>query len=205
MIYPDLRRRVHSALALHGFEHYRHGLVGHCRPEGIEVVEVGVGEAGVQPALFTCAKSLADGVPMGALVSNEKFADVFTPGAHASTFGGNPLASAAALAVIKIIEDEKLLDAAVRKGELLREGLKCFVEKYDKILDVRGLGCMVGMVVDGDPKEIVDAFREMGVLVLTAHGNVVRFLPTLSMSEKHIEEAVEMMADALDGLYGEAE
>ena len=64
---------------------------------------------------------------------------------------------------------------------------------------------MVGMVVDGDPKEIVDAFREMGVLVLTAHGNVVRFLPTLSMSEKHIEEAVEMMADALDGLYGEAE
>lgn len=159
----------------------------------------------VKPDLFTTAKSIADGVPMGALVSNAKFADVFTPGAHASTFGGNPLASAAALAVIKIIEDEKLLDAAVRKGELLREGLKCFVEKYDKILDVRGLGCMVGMVVDGDPKEIVDAFRDAGVLVLTAHGNVVRFLPTLSMSEKHIEEAVEMMSDALDGLYGEAE
>ena len=76
------------------------------------------------------------------------------------------------------------------------------LEKYDKLLDVRGLGCMLGMVVDGDPTEIVDAFRDMGILALTAHGNVVRFLPTLSMSEKHLEEAVEMMGDALDGLYG---
>ena len=59
--------------------------------------------------------------------------------------------------------------------------------------------------VDGDPKEIVEAFRDMGILALTAHGNVVRFLPTLSMSEKHLEEAVEMMGDALDGLYGEEE
>ena len=171
-------------------------------------VQCGMGRTGkwwgwqnfsVKPDLFTVAKSLADGVPMGALVSNAKFADVFTPGSHASTFGGNPLAAAAALAVIKIIEDEKLLDA------LLREGLKCFAEKYEKILDVRGLGCMIGMVVDGDPKEIVDAFRDMGILALTAHGNVVRFLPTLSMSEKHLEEAVEMMGDALEGLYGTEE
>ena len=177
-------------------------------------VQCGMGRTGkwwgwqnysVKPDLFTVAKSLADGVPMGALVSNAKFADVFTPGSHASNFGGNPLTAAAALAVIKIIEDEKLLDAAKKKGELLREGLKCFAEKYEKILDVRGLGCMIGMVVDGDPKEIVDAFRDMGILALTAHGNVVRFLPTLSMSEKHLEEAVEMMGDALEGLYGAEE
>ena len=177
-------------------------------------VQCGMGRTGkwwgwqnysVKPDLFTVAKSLADGVPMGALVSNAKFADVFTPGAHASTFGGNPLAAAAALAVIKIIEDENLLEAAQKKGELLREGLKCFVEKYDKLLDVRGLGCMIGMVVDGDPKEIVEAFGDAGILALTAHGNVVRFLPTLSMSEKHLEEAVEMMGDALDGLYGAEE
>ena len=177
-------------------------------------VQCGMGRTGkwwgwqhypVKPDAFSIAKSLADGVPMGALVSNAKFADVFTPGAHASTFGGNPLAAAAALAVIKIIEDENLLEAAQKKGELLREGLKCFAEKYEKILDVRGLGCMIGMVVDGDPKEIVDAFRDMGILALTAHGNVVRFLPTLSMSEKHLEEAVEMMGDALEGLYGAEE
>ena len=140
---------------------------------------------------------------MGVLVSNAKFADVFTLSSHASTFGGNPLASAAALAVIKIIEDEKLLAAATRKGALLQAALKAFADKYDKILAVRGLGLMVGMVVDGDPKEVVEKFREYGLLVLTAGGNVVRFLPTLSMSEKHLEEAVEMMGDALDEIYGE--
>ena len=174
-------------------------------------VQCGMGRTGkwwgwqnfsVKPDLFTTAKSIADGVPMGALVSNEKFADVFTPGAHASTFGGNPLSCAAALATIKIIEDEGLLAAAAAKGEMLRAALQAFAEKYDQVLDVRGLGLMLGMVVDGDPKAVVDAFRDFNVLALTAHGNVVRFLPTLSMSEAHIEEAVEMMGDALDGLWG---
>ena len=173
-------------------------------------VQCGMGRTGewwgwqnysVKPDLFTCAKSIADGVPMGALVSNAKFADVFTPGSHASTFGGNPLACAAALATIKIMEDENLLDAARSKGELLMAALRAFAEKYDQVLDVRGLGLMLGMVVDGDPKVVVEAFRDMGILALTAGGNVVRFLPTLSMSEKHLEEAVEMMGDALDGLW----
>ena len=174
-------------------------------------VQCGMGRTGkwwgwqnysVKPDLFTVAKSIADGVPMGALVSNAKYADVFTPSSHASTFGGNPLACAAALAVIGIMEDERLLEAAARKGELLQAALRAFAEKYDQILDVRGLGLMIGMVVDGDPKAVVDTFREYGLLVLTAGGNVVRFLPTLSMSEKHLEEAVEMMGDALEELYG---
>ena len=158
---------------------------------------------GVKPDLFTCAKSIADGVPMGALVSNAKFADVFQAGNHASTFGGNALACAAALATIKIIEDEKLLAAAKTKGEMLKAALQAFAEKYDQVLDVRGLGLLLGMVVDGDPKAVVEAFRDMGVLALTAGGNVVRFLPTLSMTEAHVEEAVEMMGDALDGLWSE--
>ena len=175
-------------------------------------VQCGMGRTGkwwgwqnysVKPDLFTVAKSVADGIPMGVLVSNAKYADVFTASSHASTFGGNPLASAAALAVIKIIENEDLLDAADHKGRLLQAALKAFADKYEQILDVRGLGLMVGMVVDGDPKTVVEKFRDYGLLVLTAGGNVVRFLPTLSMSEKHLEEAVEMMGDALDELYGE--
>lgn len=174
-------------------------------------VQCGMGRTGkwwgwqnytVQPDLFTCAKSLADGVPMGALVSNAKYADTFGLSAHASTFGGNPLSCAAALATIKIIEDEKLLDAAKQKGALLAAALKSFAEKYDQAVEVRGVGMMLGMVVEGDPKAVVEAFREMGILALTAGGNVVRFLPTLSMTEKHLEEAVEMMGDALDGLWG---
>ncbi len=177
-------------------------------------VQCGMGRTGkwwgwqnsdVKPDLFTVAKSIADGVPMGALVSNAKFADVFQPGNHASTFGGNPLACAAALATIKIIEDEKLLDAATAKGELLKAALQAFNEKYDQVLDVRGLGLMLGMVVDGDPKAVVDAFRDFNVLALTAGGNVVRFLPTLSMTEARLEEAVEMMGEALDGLWAPEE
>ena len=116
---------------------------------------------------------------------------------------GNALACAASLATIKIIEDEKLLAAAKSKGEMLKAALQAFAEKYDQVLDVRGLGLMLGMVVDGDPKVVVEAFRDMGVLALTAGGNVVRFLPTLSMTEARLEEAVEMMGDALDGLWSE--
>ena len=173
-------------------------------------VQCGMGRTGkwwgwqnysVKPDLFTVAKSIADGIPMGALISNAKFADVFTPGSHATTFGGNPVACAAALATISVIEKEKLLDAAAKKGELLKASLEAFAEKYDQVLDVRGVGMMVGMVMEGKASDVVDAFRDAGVLCCTAGEHVVRFLPTLSMQEKHLEEAVEMMGDALDGLF----
>ena len=176
-------------------------------------VQCGMGRTGkwwgwqnysVKPDLFTVAKSIADGVPMGALVSNAKFADVFTLGSHGSTFGGNPLACAAALATIKIIEDENLLAAAVSKGEMLYAALRAFAEKYDQVLDVRGTGLMLGMVVDGDPHVVVDKLREYNVLALVAGGNVVRFLPTLSMRESNLEQAVEMIGDALAELYGQS-
>ena len=92
----------------------------------------------VKPDLFTVAKAIADGIPMGALIANAKFADVFTASAHASTFGGNPVAAAAALAVIDVIESEGLLDKAVEIGNLFKEALQGFVDKYDKLLEVRG-------------------------------------------------------------------
>ncbi len=174
-------------------------------------VQCGMGRTGkwwgwqnysVKPDLFTSAKALADGIPMGALISNAKFADVFQPGNHASTFGGNPLSCAAALATIDLIEKENLCEAATQKGELLMEALNAFADKYDQILEVRGKGMMIGMVTEGAAKDVVEAFRDAGVLVCTAGEHVVRFLPTLSIQEKHLEEAVEMMGDALDGLFG---
>ena len=177
-------------------------------------VQCGMGRTGkwwgwqnysVKPDLFTVAKSIADGIPMGVLVSNAKYADVFGPGSHASTFGGNAIACAAALAVIKIIEDEKLVQAAATKGEMLKAALQAFAEKYDQVLDVRGTGLMLGIVIDGDPKAVVAKLAEFNVLALTAGGNVVRFLPTLSMTTARIEEAVEMMGDALEELFGAAE
>lgn len=157
----------------------------------------------VKPDLFTLAKSIADGIPMGALVSNAKLADVFTPGSHASTFGGNPVAAAAALAVISIIEEDGLLKRATDVGALFREALQGFVDKYDKLLEVRGKGLMLGLVVDGDPKEVVDALRDQGLLALTAGGGVVRFLPPLTLKEDDLEEATDMISDALDCVFGE--
>lgn len=177
----------------------------------VDEVQTGMGRTGqwfawqgygIQPDLFTCAKALGGGLPMGALVSNAKLADVFTPSSHASTFGGNPVAAAAANAVISVIEEEGLLENVTRVGVLLREALQSFVDKYDKLLEVRGKGLLLGLVVDGDAKDVVDALAGQGLLVLTAGKNVVRFLPPLCLGEDDLEDAVDMMSDALDGLYG---
>ena len=157
----------------------------------------------VKPDLFTCAKALADGIPMGALISNAKLANVFTVSSHASTFGGNPVAAAAALAVIDVIEKEDLLKHATEVGGLLKEALAGFVDKYDKLLEVRGKGMMLGLVVDGDPKAIVEALQAQGLLALTAGSNVVRFLPPLVLGEDDLEDAVDMISDALDCAFGE--
>ena len=159
----------------------------------------------VKPDLFTVAKSIADGIPMGALVSNAKFADVFTPGSHASTFGGNPVACAAALATIGVIEKYDLPAAAAKKGEMLKAALQSFAEKYDQILDVRGIGLMLGMVTEGPAKDVVKAFADGGVLACTAGEHVVRLLPPLAMKDSQLEEAVEMMGESLDELFGVAE
>ena len=173
-------------------------------------VQSGIGRTGtwfawqgydVKPDLFTCAKALAGGIPMGALISNARLADVFTPSSHASTFGGNPVAAAAALAVIEVIEEEGLLEKAIEVGNLFKEALQGFVDQYDKLLEVRGKGMMLGLVVDGDPKEVVEALRAQGVLALTAGGNVVRFLPPLVLKEEDLEEAVDMISDAFDCLF----
>jgi acetylornithine/succinyldiaminopimelate/putrescine aminotransferase len=175
-------------------------------------VQCGMGRTGtwfawqgydVKPDLFTLAKALADGIPMGALVSNEKFADVFTVSSHASTFGGNPVAAAAALAVIDVITEEKLLENVEKIGTLFREALQGLVDKYDKLLEVRGKGLMVGLVVDGDAKEIVEALQGQSILALTAGPNVVRFLPPLTLGEDELEDAVDMISDAFDFVYGE--
>ena len=157
----------------------------------------------VKPDMFTLAKAIADGIPMGALVSNGKLADVFTPSSHASTFGGNPVASAAALAVIDVIEEEGLLENVAKISTLFREALQALVDKYDKLLEVRGKGLMVGLVVDGDAKEVVEALQGQSILALTAGPNVVRFLPPLTLGEDDLEDAVDMISDALDCVYGE--
>jgi predicted acetylornithine/succinylornithine family transaminase len=156
---------------------------------------------GIKPDAFTLAKSLAGGVPMGALVAAPSLSDVFHPGNHASTFGGNPLACATALAVIDVIEEEGLVKRAGEAGALFREGLQALVDKYEKAIEVRGEGLMIGLVVEGPAKDVVTACREMGLLCCTAGENVVRFLPPLNAKDDELEEALEMVGDALEQVY----
>ncbi len=177
-------------------------------------VQCGMGRTGkwfgwqhypLKPDAFTLAKSLADGIPMGALVASPALSDVFQPGHHAATFGGNPVSCAAALAVLDVIEEEALLKHAEEIGKLFVEGLSLFVDKYTQVLEVRGKGLMIGMVVEGAAKEIVEACVEMGLLCCPAGQNVVRLLPPMNVKDSDLEEALEMIGDALDQLYGEAE
>ena len=156
---------------------------------------------GVKPDAFTLAKSLGAGVPIGALVASPALSEVFTPGTHGTTFGGNPLACATALAVLNIIEEEHLLARAAEAGIMLREGLKVFIDKFPQILDVRGEGLMIGMVVEGSARDVANACREMGLLCCVAGEHVVRFLPPLNVKDGELEEALEMISDALDELY----
>ena len=174
-------------------------------------VQAGMGRTGtwfawqgydVKPDLFTCAKALGGGLPMGALISNAKLADVFTASAHASTFGGNPVAAAAGLAVIDVIESEKILENVNKVGTLLKEALQGFVDQYDKLLAVRGKGLMLGLVVDGEAKDVVESLKAQGLLALTAGKNIVRFLPPLTRAESDLEDAIDMISDALDCTFG---
>ena len=140
---------------------------------------------------------------MGALVSNERLADVFGASAHASTFGGNPVAAAAANAVIDVIEEGGLLDNCVKMGDLLKEKLEEFADQYDQLLEVRGKGLMLGLVTEGPAKDLVEAFKAQGLLVLTAGEHVVRFLPPLTLTEDDLEDVLDMISDALDCAFGE--
>jgi len=177
-------------------------------------VQCGMGRTGkwfawqnypVKPDAFSLAKALADGIPMGALVASPALSDVFKPGNHASTFGGNPVSSAAALAVLDVMEEEALVKRAEEAGKLFVEGLSVFVEKYKQVVEIRGKGLMVGMVMEGAAKEVVDACRDMGLLCCVAGEHVVRFLPPLNVKDSDLEEGLEMIGDALEQLFGETE
>ena len=158
-------------------------------------------KTGVKPDAFSLAKAVASGVPMGVLVASPKLSDVFQPGNHASTFGGNPLACAAALATLDVIEEEGLVKHAENTGKLFREGLQAFVDKYEQVVEVRGEGLLVGLVVEGAAKDVVNTCREMGLLCCVAGEHVVRFVPPLNIKDDELEEGLDMIGEALEELY----
>lgn len=158
---------------------------------------------GVEPDAFSLAKGLGSGYPIGAVVANEKLSDVFKPGNHGSTFGGTPLACAAALATLDVIEEEGLVERAAEKGELLKEGLEDFAERFAHVKEIRGQGLMLGIVLDQDAKPLTQAFAEIGLLTIATAGNVVRLLPPLTVKDDELEEALDIMDDCLETMHRE--
>lgn len=157
---------------------------------------------GVNPDAFSLAKSLGNGYPIGAVVASRKLADIFKPGNHASTFGGTPLACAASLATLQVIADENLLEYASRTGDLLKEGLEGFIDKFEHVKEVRGMGLMIGLVLDQPAKELCSSLAEMGLLTLATAENVVRLLPPLNVKDNELEEALDIIHDGLCQMHG---
>ena len=152
-------------------------------------------EFGVEADIITLAKGLGGGLPIGAILCNEKLSNTFTPGDHGSTFGGNPVVCAGALAVLDQICNDALLSSVQAKGKFIRQTLT--KSKLPLVKNIRGLGLMIGIEVSCPPDEIQKKALEKGLLILTAGKNVVRLLPPLTISEIEIKKGLAILLKCL--------
>jgi predicted acetylornithine/succinylornithine family transaminase len=170
-------------------------------------VQTGVGRTGTfyafeqedaVPDIVTLGKGLAGGVPMGAMLANDEIGRAFEPGTHASTFGGNPLACAAALAVDQALDEGELLARSTTVGAYLGEALRALAARHQpKTTGARGRGLLQGLVLEGDAAPVVVRAREKGLLVTAAGGNIVRLSPPLIVTEAEIDQAIVLLDAAL--------
>jgi acetylornithine/N-succinyldiaminopimelate aminotransferase len=151
-------------------------------------------QLGVEPDIMTLAKGLGGGMPIGACLAKEAVAAVFTAGSHASTFGGNPLACAAGLAVCRILIEGRVLEQARRMGDYLAKGLADFKDRHRAVRDVRGLGLLQGLEVEIDAKAVVADCLSRGVLVNATSERVLRFVPPLIISQAEIDRVLETLS-----------
>jgi acetylornithine/N-succinyldiaminopimelate aminotransferase len=179
----------------------------------LDEVQVGIGRSGhwwgyetlgIEPDIFTSAKGLAGGIPIGAMLC-KTFCNIFQPGDHASTFGGNPFVCAAALAVCQTLEQDNLLSNVQERGAQLRAGLTAIATQYPQhIQEVRGWGLINGMELTHSTPlsaiDIVNAATERGLLLVPAGAKVVRMVPPLVVSATEINAAIELLRTTLSAL-----
>jgi len=186
---------------------YLHGLREICDANGwllmLDEVQSGTGRtgkwfafqhSGVRPDVMTLAKGLASGVPIGACLAAGPAAGVFKPGNHGSTFGGNPLACAAALATLDIIETENLMANAAAMGDFIRDGLRARLAGVAGVREIRGRGLLIGIELDFPCGDLVMNGLAAGLLINVTDDNVVRLLPPLTIKRDEAELLVEMLA-----------
>jgi len=152
---------------------------------------------GVLPDVVCLAKGLANGLPIGACLARDTAANLFSPGKHGSTFGGNPLVCAAALCVLEILENEKLVARATELGNRLVKILKIGLAEVSGVLEVRGKGLMIGIELDRPCKEIVSSALEKGLILNVTQENVVRLLPPLVISDAEADQIAEGVTQAI--------
>ncbi|OGU13785.1 MAG: acetylornithine aminotransferase [Geobacteraceae bacterium GWC2_53_11] len=173
-------------------------------------VQVGMGRTGtlfayehfgVTPDIMTLAKALAGGAPIGTMLAKDIYAAAFVPGTHGSTFGGNPLVCAAAIATIRTILEDGLLNRCEEIGEYLTGELEALGKKYSFVKEVRGVGLMIGMSLAIPGADIVKKGHQRGVLLNVTHDTVLRFVPPLVVTKQEIDAMIVI----LDGIFAEAE
>ncbi len=168
-------------------------------------VQSGIGRTGkfcayealdVKPDIVTIAKGLGGGVPIGAVLCNSKTENILTKGDHGSTFGGNPMAAAAAIEVLKVISDDGFFNEVEKKGKYITEKLKNM--STEKIIEIRGSGLMIGVELNCKVKEIINLCIQKGVLFLSAGENVIRMLPPLIITYEEIDITMQTLEEALN-------
>ncbi|HLE77171.1 MAG TPA: acetylornithine transaminase [bacterium] len=172
-------------------------------------IQTGVGRTGrlfayeharIEPDVMTLAKGMGGGVPIGALLAKDAVAQAFQPGDHGSTFGGSPLACAAALAVLTTIEREHLVDNAANVGSYLLQRLRALAAAHPLITGVRGQGLMVAVELGADAAPVVDACRKSGLLVNAVKPSTLRLVPPLIVTPADVDEAIAILETVLASL-----
>lgn len=153
---------------------------------------------GVKPDVVTLAKGLAGGVPIGAFITTDKVAAALHAGDHGSTFGGNPLACAAANVVLDTVGNELFLASVAKKGQYMKSRLQELQAKFPSLVkEVRGMGLILGMEIAKPGRDIVNACLEKGAIINCTAGNVLRFVPPLIVTQEHIDEVCDILAEVL--------
>jgi acetylornithine aminotransferase len=196
---------------------YLNGLREICNANGwllmLDEVQSGIGRtgkwfafqhSGVKPDVMTLAKGLASGVPIGACLTAGPATGVFKPGNHGSTFGGNPLACAAALETLAIIDDEKLMANAVTMGDFINAGLRAALAGSKGVREIRNKGLMIGIELDMECNQLVKDALADGLLINVTADNVVRLLPPLNMQRAEAEQLVKQLGALINRFLANA-
>ena len=191
---------------------YLKALREHCTRHGwlmmLDEIQTGIGRTGtwfafqhegIVPDVMTLAKGLGNGVPIGACLARAAVAQLFTPGSHGSTFGGNPLACRVGCTVLEIIQEQGLLENAARQGEHLLARLRIELEEHPQVRAIRGKGLMIGIELASPYRDLAQrAAQEHGLLINVTRGKIIRLLPPLTLQGKEVEMIVRAITRLLD-------